>query len=151
MVFSLASLLFTSQKVFFHFFSNLIFLAIGVSLEMQRYHVCLGNVFHKPPLSLCCSLAGCPEAAITNIWNAVKQATAHGGLGLIISHWSGLSQVTHHPFIWPGMLTAAGLAWNPDITQVCACFIPAKLAQANSERSSPPAPHIGNCTSKYFI
>ncbi|KAK2181799.1 hypothetical protein NP493_375g01012 [Ridgeia piscesae] len=61
------------------------------------------------------SLAGCPEAAISNIWNAAKQASAHGGLGLIISHWSGNSQVTHHPFIWPGLMTAAGLAWNPDI------------------------------------
>lgn len=62
------------------------------------------------------SLAGCPEAAISNIWNAVKHATAHGGLGMIASHWSGNSQVTHHPFIWPGLLTAAGLAWNPDVT-----------------------------------
>ncbi|XP_052768844.1 uncharacterized protein LOC128209056 isoform X2 [Mya arenaria] len=60
------------------------------------------------------SLAGCPEAAITNVYNAVKCATAEGAIGVIVCNWSGKGHLTHLPFSWPGFLMGAGLSWNSD-------------------------------------
>ncbi|ELT94138.1 hypothetical protein CAPTEDRAFT_214115 [Capitella teleta] len=58
------------------------------------------------------SLAGCPEATVGNVHAAVSSAESHGALGMIISHWSGAANVTHLPFMWTGLLPAAGFAWN---------------------------------------
>ncbi|CAG2189907.1 unnamed protein product [Mytilus edulis] len=63
------------------------------------------------------SLAGCPEAAINNIFSAVKCGDAHGALGAIVCNWSGKGHLTHLPFAWPGILVLAGLAWNSDCHQ----------------------------------
>ncbi|XP_029638897.1 uncharacterized protein LOC115214018 isoform X1 [Octopus sinensis] len=61
------------------------------------------------------SLAGFPEAAVANIFNAAKCASTQSGLGLLVCHWAGSSFLTHSPFCWPGFVITAGLAWNKDI------------------------------------
>lgn len=61
------------------------------------------------------SLAGCPEAAVYNIYNSVKCASSQSGLGLLVCNWTGRGYLTHLPFSWPGLLIAAGLAWNGDV------------------------------------
>ncbi|XP_041351474.1 uncharacterized protein LOC121370371 [Gigantopelta aegis] len=60
------------------------------------------------------SLAGCPEAALKNIYNAIKSASTQGALGLVACNWTGRGHMTHLPFCWPGFLMAAGLSWNSD-------------------------------------
>ena len=60
------------------------------------------------------SLAGCPEAAVTNVYNAMKCATSEGALGVLVCNWSGKGHITHLPFCWPGFLMGAGLSWNSD-------------------------------------
>ena len=61
------------------------------------------------------SLAGCPEGALGNIYNAVKAASRQGALGAVVCHWSGKGHMTHLPFAWPGFLLGAGLSWNTEI------------------------------------
>ncbi|XP_059160315.1 uncharacterized protein LOC131943943 [Physella acuta] len=56
------------------------------------------------------SLAGCPEAAVGNITSAARRNA--GALGLVICDWTGKGHLNHQPFSWPGILAAAGLAWN---------------------------------------
>lgn len=89
----------------------------------------IGHFMHD-----CCSssLAGCPEAAVGNIHRAVHSALAHGGLGMVISHWSGVANVTHQPFAWAGLLTAAGLAWNANVDLVSGYQFLVKNPQCNS-------------------
>ena len=65
-----------------------------------------------------CSIAGCPEAALSNIHNAVQSAVAHNALGMLVSHWSGVSHVTPFSMFWPAIVTAAGVAWNAAIEKV---------------------------------
>ena len=70
-------------------------------------------------------MAGCPEAAVTNIYTAVQAAVKHGALGLTVAHWAGVGHITHQTMAWPGLLTAAGLGWNSNIDWVSAfifCF-----------------------------
>lgn len=69
------------------------------------------------------SLAGCPEATVGNVHAAVSSAESHGALGMIISHWSGAANVTHLPFMWTGLLPAAGFAWNSNTDLVSACAL----------------------------
>ena len=83
-------------------------------------------------LSAVASVAGCPEAALANIYSAAQSAVNHNALGMIVSHWSGLSHVTHFSLIWPAIVAAAGLAWNASVEKVifivclffnnCLCF-----------------------------
>ncbi len=65
------------------------------------------------------SVAGCPEAAVTNIFTAMQSAIKHGALGMTVAHWAGVGHITHQTMSWPGLLTAAGLAWNSNIQWVC--------------------------------
>ena len=65
-------------------------------------------------------MAGCPEAAVTNIYTAVQAAVKHGALGLTVAHWAGVGHITHQTMAWPGLLTAAGLGWNSNIDWVSA-------------------------------
>ncbi|KAL8606628.1 hypothetical protein ACOMHN_025727 [Nucella lapillus] len=58
------------------------------------------------------SLAGCPEAALHNIYGAVKAGSIQGALGVVVCDWTGKGHLTHQPFSWPGFLMGAGLAWN---------------------------------------
>lgn len=60
------------------------------------------------------SLAGCPEAALGNIYGAIKAACSQGGLGAVVCDWTGKCHLTHQSFAWPGFLIGAGLAWNTD-------------------------------------
>lgn len=60
------------------------------------------------------SLAGCPEAALGNIYGAVKAASSQGALGAVVCDWTGKGHLTHQPFAWPGFLMGAGLAWNTE-------------------------------------
>lgn len=62
------------------------------------------------------SLAGCPEAAVSNIMSAATNA--EGALGLVICDWTGKGHLNHQPFSWPGILAAAGLAWNKNTPKV---------------------------------
>ena len=76
-------------------------------------------------LSAVNSVAGCPEAALANIYSAAQSAVNHNALGMIVSHWSGLSHVTHFSLIWPAIVAAAGLAWNASVEKVIfiACLL----------------------------
>ncbi|KAJ8308848.1 hypothetical protein KUTeg_013722 [Tegillarca granosa] len=58
------------------------------------------------------SIAGCPEAAINNIYHAVKGGVSQGAIGVICCNWSGKGHLTHQPFSWTGYLVSAGLGWN---------------------------------------
>ena len=51
---------------------------------------------------------------MTNVYNAMKCATAEGALGVLVCNWSGKGHITHLPFCWPGFLMGAGLSWNSD-------------------------------------
>ena len=64
------------------------------------------------------SLAGCPEAALGNIYGAVKAASSQGALGAVVCDWTGKGHLTHQPFAWPGFLMGAGLAWNTECHRV---------------------------------
>ena len=68
------------------------------------------------------SLAGCPEAALKNIYNATRSANCQGALGLVACNWTGRGHMVHLPFCWPGFLVAAGLGWNSDCHWVGAAF-----------------------------
>ncbi|KAK2152971.1 hypothetical protein LSH36_313g04004 [Paralvinella palmiformis] len=70
------------------------------------------------------SFAGCPEAAVSNIYNAVQAAVTSGAVGVTVSHWSGIGHVTHYPMSLTGIITAAGLCWN---SQISLDFIHANL------------------------
>ncbi|XP_046371371.2 uncharacterized protein LOC124145584 isoform X2 [Haliotis rufescens] len=61
------------------------------------------------------SLAGCPEAALCNIYNAMKCATSQGAMGMVVCNWTGKGHLTHLPFSWAGLLMAAGLSWGTDV------------------------------------
>ncbi|XP_060562168.1 uncharacterized protein LOC132721814 [Ruditapes philippinarum] len=78
-----------------------------LSKQGMNYLVCPGT-------SAWNSLAGCPEAALTNVYNAVKCAISDGAMGTIVCNWSGKGHITHLPFCWPGFLMGAGLSWNAD-------------------------------------
>ncbi|XP_053390843.1 uncharacterized protein LOC128553692 [Mercenaria mercenaria] len=78
-----------------------------LSKQGMSYLVCPGT-------SAWNSLAGCPEAAITNVYNAVKCALSDGAIGIMVCNWSGKGHITHLPFCWPGFLMGAGLSWNAD-------------------------------------
>lgn len=58
------------------------------------------------------SLAGCPEAALSNVLGAVQVASQTCVLGVIVALWSGPHHLTPYPFAWPGFVVAAGLSWN---------------------------------------
>ena len=77
-----------------------------------------GFVTYKKASVVFISLAGCPEAAINNIYGATQCAVSHGALGLVVANWTGFAHMTHHCFAWPGFITAAGLAWNSDVRPV---------------------------------
>ena len=66
----------------------------------------------------CFSLAGCPEAAVSNINNAIQAAVSSGAVGVTVSHWSGIGHVTHYPMSLTGILILAGLSWNSQISLV---------------------------------
>lgn len=60
------------------------------------------------------SLAGCPEAAASNIFQAVKAGSSQGALGCVVCDWTGKGHLTHQPFAWPGFVIGAGLSWNTE-------------------------------------
>ena len=64
------------------------------------------------------SFAGCPEAAINNIYQAAKCGVSQGALGLVTCNWSGRGHFTHQPFTWVGYMLGAGLGWNSSCHQV---------------------------------
>ena len=64
---------------------------------------------------LCYSVAGCPEAAVANIYSAMRAGIKHAALGLTVAHWAGVGHITHQTMAWPGLLAAAGLGWNANI------------------------------------
>lgn len=64
------------------------------------------------------SIAGCPEAAIKNIYNAVKCGVTHGCTGIIVCDWSGKGHFNSHVFSWPAYMLNLGLSWNSNCHQV---------------------------------
>lgn len=99
---------------------HLVFNEYGVQATHNFEEVCKPLSSHGMSFIVCPgtaawnSLAGCPEAAVTNIYNAIKCASTDGALGAIVCNWSGKGHVTHQPFCWPGFLMGAGLSWNSD-------------------------------------
>ncbi|RUS72323.1 hypothetical protein EGW08_019915 [Elysia chlorotica] len=75
----------------------------------MTYFVCPGTAAWN-------SLAGCPEAAISNIFSAAT--TSEGVLGLVVCDWTGKGHLNHQPFSWPGIMAAAGLGWNNNTDMV---------------------------------
>ncbi|GAB1600018.1 uncharacterized protein LOC115214018 isoform X1 [Argonauta hians] len=61
------------------------------------------------------SLAGFPEAAVSNVFNAAKCGNTQSGIGMLVCQWPGNNFLTHLQFCWPGFVTGAGLAWNKDV------------------------------------
>ncbi|XP_035670631.1 uncharacterized protein LOC118412103 [Branchiostoma floridae] len=59
------------------------------------------------------SIGGCPEATVSNIFNATRAAVSYGALGILVCDWSGRGHLNHQPISWPGFITTAGLSWNP--------------------------------------
>lgn len=74
-------------------------------------------------LPVCDSLAGCPEAAASNIFQAVKAGSSQGALGCVVCDWTGKGHLTHQPFAWPGFVTGAGLSWNTECRWVGVNFL----------------------------
>lgn len=64
------------------------------------------------------SIAGCPEAAIKNIYNAVKCGVTHGCTGIVACDWSGKAHLNSHVFSWPAYMLNLGLSWNSNCHQV---------------------------------
>ncbi|KAL4238827.1 hypothetical protein ACF0H5_003534 [Mactra antiquata] len=97
---------------------HLVFNEYGVQASHNFTEICKPLSAHGmsyivcPGTSAWNSLAGCPEAAITNVYNAVKCATSDCSLGVVICNWSGKGHITHLPFCWPGFMMGAGLSWN---------------------------------------
>ncbi|XP_072155100.1 uncharacterized protein [Bemisia tabaci] len=58
------------------------------------------------------SLAGCPEAAICNVYRAIQSTEINHTVGIIIAQWPGKFNLTPYLFSWPGFLVGAGLSWN---------------------------------------
>lgn len=68
------------------------------------------------------SIAGCPEAAIKNIYNAVKCGVTHGCTGIVACDWSGKAHLNSHVFSWPAYMLTLGLSWNSNCHQVWQTF-----------------------------
>ncbi|XP_012944389.1 uncharacterized protein LOC101864485 [Aplysia californica] len=68
------------------------------------------NYFVCPGTAAWNSLAGCPEAAVGNIFSAAMNN--EGALGMVVCDWTGKGHLNHQLFSWPGIITAAGLGWN---------------------------------------
>ncbi|KAL3874032.1 hypothetical protein ACJMK2_037101 [Sinanodonta woodiana] len=108
------------RKFLYQLPPNLVFNEYGVQANHDFSKFCRPlskhgvNFFVCPGTAVWNSIGGCPEAAVTNIYTAVKCATTDGGLGVVVSNWSGKSHLNHQPFCWPGFLVGAGLGWNSD-------------------------------------
>ncbi|XP_076442258.1 uncharacterized protein LOC143281142 isoform X2 [Babylonia areolata] len=83
------------------------FSSFCTSLAEMGIHFCV-----CPGTAAWNSLAGCPEAALHNIYGAVKAGSSQGALGVVVCDWTGKGHLTHQPFSWPGFVMGAGLAWN---------------------------------------
>ena len=59
---------------------------------------------------------------MTNVYSAMQAGIKHGALGLTVAHWAGVGHITHQTMAWPGLLTAAGLGWNANISSVNMVF-----------------------------
>lgn len=99
-----------------HLPPSLVFNEYAVKSDHDYTKVCtplaeLGmNYFVCPGTAAWNSLAGCPEAAVSNIFSAAT--TSEGVLGLVVCDWTGKGHLNHQPFSWPGIVAAAGLGWN---------------------------------------
>ena len=73
---------------------------------------------------VCCfSLAGCPQAMLSNILLAMKAALRHKALGVVICDWAGKGHLTQPLFSWPGFLVGSGLAWNTNCLWVRSSYV----------------------------
>ncbi|XP_074652559.1 uncharacterized protein LOC141906956 [Tubulanus polymorphus] len=72
------------------------------------------------------SLAGCPEAALSNVTGAIEAAVNHNALGMLLCNWSGIGHMTPQSISWSGYVVGAGLSWNSIIHQD---FMHANLAE----------------------
>ncbi|XP_076312660.1 uncharacterized protein LOC143226079 isoform X1 [Tachypleus tridentatus] len=97
---------------------NIILVEYGHEASMDYNTPCKSLTQSGSTMCLCAgtsswnSIAGCPEATVSNIYRAVQAASSHNLLGLIIADWSGVPHHTATTFSWPGYVTGAGLAWN---------------------------------------
>ncbi|XP_014663784.1 PREDICTED: uncharacterized protein LOC106806376 [Priapulus caudatus] len=58
------------------------------------------------------SLAGCPEASVSNLYHAAQCAQSQGALAMLVADWAGTGHLTHKTLSWTGFLALAGLGWN---------------------------------------
>nr|KAG5710755.1 hypothetical protein BaRGS_035157 [Batillaria attramentaria] len=109
-----------SSSMLQHLPPNVVFNEYGVKADHDFNGFCtslaeLGvHFFVCPGTAAWNSLAGCPEAALSNIFQAVKAASSQGALGAVVCDWTGKGHLTHQPFSWPGFLLGAGLSWNTE-------------------------------------
>ncbi|MBK7877413.1 MAG: family 20 glycosylhydrolase [Planctomycetes bacterium] len=71
-----------------------------------EYHVCPGTASWQ-------SLLGRVDVMRANVLEAARAGAAHGARGLLVTDWGDRGH--HQPWSvsWPGLVTAAGAAWNP--------------------------------------
>ncbi|XP_048734927.2 uncharacterized protein LOC125650577 [Ostrea edulis] len=94
---------------------------IEADYEFRRFCTPLSEkgvgFFLCPGTSAWNSIAGCPEAAIKNIYNAVKCGVTHGCTGIVVCDWSGKGHLNSHTFSWPAYMLTVGLSWNSNCHQ----------------------------------
>lgn len=94
---------------------------IEADYEFRRFCTPLSEkgvgFFLCPGTSAWNSIAGCPEAAIKNIYNAVKCGVTHGCTGIVACDWSGKAHLNSHVFSWPAYMLNLGLSWNSNCHQ----------------------------------
>ncbi|MFO1011117.1 MAG: family 20 glycosylhydrolase [Planctomycetota bacterium] len=74
-----------------------------------EYHVCPGTASWQ-------SFLGRVDVMRANVLAAARAGAAHGARGLLVTDWGDRGH--HQPWSvsWPGLVTAAGAAWNPEGT-----------------------------------
>ena len=65
------------------------------------------------------SFGGFPEAAIGNIYQAVRCASVYpSAIGLLVTDWAGHTYINQPTISWPAFVTAAGVSWNKSTEMV---------------------------------
>ncbi|XP_061172833.1 uncharacterized protein LOC133182124 [Saccostrea echinata] len=110
-------------KLLFDIPPNVLISEYGIEADYEFRRFCTPlsekgvGFFLCPGTSAWNSIAGCPEAAIKNIYNAVKCGVTHGCTGIVACDWSGKGHLNSHLFSWPAYMLTSGLSWNSNCHQ----------------------------------
>eukprot|EP00095_Tigriopus_kingsejongensis_P012477 maker-scaffold323_size206388-snap-gene-1.15 protein:Tk12477 transcript:maker-scaffold323_size206388-snap-gene-1.15-mRNA-1 annotation:"Tankyrase-1" len=85
------------------------------SVALNKFHDIGANIGICTGTGAWSNLSGSPENMLINAMNAHSALTKVNGRVSVMAHWCSDPALTHSVFAWPGFLTSAGLAWNPDI------------------------------------